>query len=186
MTPQEITASLIERFVEVVEIHAPDSWQVEIQGLRLLVLLSEELSWLRALVTIAPAPEALPFAQQLLEANFDETLETRYAFFQNVLWGVFQHNFLTLTVEDFQQAIERLIDLQQRGLTNSFSQFAETQIRQIIYAAKQQGQSLETTLQNLDRLYEEGVMGDINQSAAQRNEVLNAWRYQLGRLWEEV
>ncbi|HEY9697306.1 MAG TPA: hypothetical protein V6D10_08590 [Trichocoleus sp.] len=185
MTPQEITNVLTAMFSNAVQANAPDAWQVETNGLRLLVLLSEDQSWLRSLVTIAPAVEAEPFLPQLLEANFDETQETRYALFQGLLWGVFQHNCESLTAADFQTALVRLISLQQKGLSDSFSRLAEAQIRQIIRAAKQQGQSLEATMQTLDRLYEEGVMGDLDQSSSSRNDVLGAWRYQLERLWQQ-
>lgn len=185
MTPQEITQTLTTMFGDAVRIAEPESWQIEGENLRLLVLLSEDQSWLRVLMTIAPAQEAEPFFQQLLEANFDETQETRYALFQGLLWGVFQHSFASLTVEDFQEAILRLVELHQRGLNDSFNQFAETQIRQIIRAAKLQGQSLENTLQTLERFYEEGVMGDINAGAQSRSSFLQAWRYQLERLWDE-
>jgi hypothetical protein len=75
--------------------------------------------------------------------------------------------------------------LQQQGLSSVFGSLAENQVREIIRAAKQQGQTLEATLQTLDRLYEEGVMGDMSQGSAQRARVLEAWRYQLERLWEE-
>jgi hypothetical protein len=184
MTPQEITDVLSDLF-ESVQVKEPDAWQVEVDNLRLLVLLSEDQGWLRSLVTIAPMQDALPFMQQFLEANFDETQETRYAFFQGLLWGVFQHNRESLTPQDFRNAILRLIALQQQGLSGVFSILAETQIRQIIYAAKQQGQTLEATLQTLDRLYEEGVMGDMNSGGEQRERVLQAWRNQLERLWEE-
>jgi hypothetical protein len=102
-----------------------------------------------------------------------------------VLWGVFQHSRANLTPEDFKAAIARLLILQQQGLGASFNRLAETQIRQIIQAAKLQGQSLETTLQTLDRFYQEGVMGEIDQNAAQREQILAAWRYQLERLWNE-
>jgi hypothetical protein len=185
MTPSEITDALTTMFGDAVRVAEPDSWQVEGENLRLLVLLSEDQSWLRALVTIAPALEAEPFYQQLLEANFDETQEVRYALFQGLLWGVFQHSLASLTIQDFQQAIARLIDLHQQGLNESFNKLAETQIRQIIRAAKQQGQSLEATLQTLERFYEEGIMGDMNASNQTRNEFMGAWRYQLERLWNQ-
>lgn len=186
MTPQDITGVLTTLFGAVVQATEPESWQVETGNLRLLVLLSADQTWLRSLVSIASAQESQPFLAQLLEANFDETQETRYAISQGVLWGVFQHNCQSLTGEDFEAAIARLITLQQQGLTPSFNQLAEVQISQIIQAAKQQGQSLEATLQTLDRFYEEGVMGDIDQGASQREQVLEAWQYQLKRLWEEV
>lgn len=185
MTPSEITTTLRALFDNAVQVAEPESWQVEGEEFRLLVLLSEDQSWLRALVTIAPAQAAEPYLQQLLEANFDETQEVRYALFQGLLWGVYQHALSSLTLEDFQQAILRLVDLHQRGLSDSFNQLAEAQIRQIIRAAKLQGQSLETTMQTLGRFYEEGVMGDIDDNEESRNQVLDAWRYQLERLWHE-
>jgi len=186
MTPQEITKTLTSLFGSDVQIAEPESWQIENEGLRLLVLLSEDQSWLRSLVSITSAQDAEPFMSQILEANFDETQETRYAIYQNVLWGVFQHSAASLTIEDFEAAIAQLISLQKRGLSPSFNQLAEAQIRQIILTAKLQGQSLETTMQMLDRLYEEGVMGDVDLPAEQRDQVLGAWRFQLERLWSEV
>jgi hypothetical protein len=186
MTPPEITTVLKDLFGDAVQVNEPESWQVDLDNLRLLVLLSDDRSWLRALVTIAPMQEALPFMQQLLIANFDETQETRYAFFEGLLWGVFQHSRDSLSFTDFRAAIARLLTLQQQGLNAAFSQLAETQVRQIIRAAKQQGQSLEATLQSLERFYEEGVMGDMNAGSESRGQVLGAWRYQLERLWEEV
>ncbi|MEB3359612.1 MAG: hypothetical protein VKK04_22995 [Synechococcales bacterium] len=185
MTPNEITVALSDLF-DSLEVNAPESWQVESGRSRLLVLLSEDQSWLRALISIAPLQEAQPYLSQLLEANFDDTQDVRYALYQGVLWGVFQHRLESLVVQDFKGAIARLAKLRDRGLDDSFSRLAETQIRQIIQAAKQQGQSLEATLQTLERFYREGLMGELAQTADQRNAVLGAWRYQLERLWEEV
>ena len=186
MNPTEITNTLSELFGTSTQQLAPGSWQVETPQMRLLVLLSDDLSWLRILIPIAPASEALPFAQQLLETNFDDTQETRYALHQDVLWGVFQHNCQSLEADDFSTAIEHLLVLHQRGLSESFNQLIETRMRQIIQAAKLQGQSLEATLQTLDRFYEEGLMGEMDQGAASREAVLGAWRRQLERLWSEV
>lgn len=186
MKPEEVTQYLAELFTQgAIQQSSPESWQVEVETMRLLVLLSDDRSWLRILAPLASAEEAQPFLEQLLEANFDLTQETRYALQQGALWGMFQHSFNTLTEEDFKSAIARLVVLHQQGLSGSFNQFVELRIQQIIQAAKQQGQSLETTLQNLDRFYEEGLMGDMGQGAAAREEVLAAWRYQLERLWNE-
>jgi len=186
MTNAEITALLTRLFGDAAQVVSELAWQVEAGPSRLLVLLSEDASWLRALISIAPAKDAEPYLMQLLEANFDATQETRYALYERVLWGVFQHDRATLTTEDFERAIARLVQLQEKGLDDSFSQLAETQIKQIIAAAKQKGQSLDDTLQTLERFYEEGVMGDLSQDAAQRQSVLDAWRYQLERLWNTV
>ncbi|GAB4469370.1 MAG: hypothetical protein OHK0037_27530 [Elainellaceae cyanobacterium] len=185
MTPGDITTLLMTLFGPAVQAAEPESWQVEIGNLRLLVLLSEDQSWLRSLVSIDSAQAAAPYLAQLLEANFDETQEVRYALYQGVLWGVYQHALASLTVEDFRAAIARLVSLQERGLNPSFDRLAEAQIRQIIRAAKQQGQSMEATLQTLERFYAEGMMGSLEAGSAERDQTLGAWRYQLERLWDE-
>lgn len=186
MTPEEITITLKELFnSQAVQQVESGTWQVETPQLRVLILLSSDQSWLRLLVPIASAQDAQPFLEQLLEANFDETQETRYALNQNVLWGVFQHKLETLDPADFGAAILRLVALCQQGLDSSFDQLVDRQIRQIIRAAKQQGQSLETTLQTLDRFYREGLMGEM-EAREQTEVVLAQWQQRLERLWSEV
>lgn len=187
MTPEEIASTLKEVFDPVtVQELAPGSWQVETLEFRLLVLLSDDRSWLRVLLPIISAEAANPFLEQLLAANFDDTQEVRYALQQGVVWGVFQHSTESLLRTDLADAIARLVALHQAGLNDVFSQLVETRMRQIILAAKQQGLTLEATLQNLDRFYEEGILGDMEQGARSREETLAAWRRQLERLWQEV
>jgi len=185
MTIDEIIATLQDLFGTQVQ-QAEGMWQVELPDFRLLVLPSDDRSWLRVLVPIVAATAAQPFLEQLMAANFDDTLETRYALHQDVLWGVFQYSLVGLTAEDFTVAIERLILLRKRGLDDCFSELVEQRVRQIIRAAKQQGQSLQATLQTLDRFYQEGLMGDMALGKQSRDETLAAWRYQLERLWNDV
>ena len=70
--------------------------------------------------------------------------------------------------------------------SNVFNRLVESRIRQIITAAKLQKQSLETTMQTLDRFYAEGMMGEVSQTSEQREAVLGIWKKQLERLWKEV
>lgn len=186
MTLDELSTTLTAQFGEQVQALAPGSFQIETPQFRLLVLLSEDQSWLRVLLPIAPAQDAEPYWEQLLETNFDLTQEVRYALHQGVLWAVFQHSIATLTIEDLQAAIQRMMALQQVGLNEAFSTFAEKRIRQIVRAAKQQGQSLEATMQTLDRFYQEGIMGDLAMGAQSREETMAAWQRQLRRFWDEV
>ena len=187
MTPEEIAGTLTELFsAEVVKSIAPGSWQVETPDFRLLVLLSDDNSWLRVLLPIMPLQEAAAFLTQFLEANFDDTQEARYAVYDGVVWGVFQHNSGTLSNADFANAIARMISLYQVGVNDVFNNLVEARIREIIKAAKQQGQSLEATMQNLDRFYAEGLLGDIDQNPQTRLQVLAAWQRQLERLWVEM
>lgn len=185
MTPDEITTTLTQFFGSEAKVLSPETWQVETSNFRLLVLLSKDHSWIRVLIPIAPVHQVQPFIEQILEANFDLTQETRYALHQNVLWGTFHHNLSSLTSLDFSTAVARLVSLYEQGISDFFNQFAETRVRQIIQAAKRQGQSLEATLQTLNRFYQEGVMGDMQQGQSSE-ETLAAWRLQLERLWPQV
>lgn len=186
MTPAEIENTLTKLFGATgANVVAPGSWQVETPTFRLLVMLSDDGDWLRILLPIIPIQEAQPFLEQLLEANFDDTQEVRYALQQNVVWGVFHHNSASLTIEDFSDAIAQLISLHEVGLNNVFSRLVESRIRLIVSAAKQQGQTLEATMQSLDRFYSEGMMGEIEDTPEARQRTLNTWRYQLERLWNE-
>lgn len=179
---------LLERLFNSQDIQhdVDEAWQIRNSQIHLLVILSEDHSWLRLLSPIASAEEAQSLLPQLLEDNFDRTQEVRYALNQNVLWGVFHHSLVSLTTADLEKAIASLISLKEQGLSSSFNQVIEKQIRQIVKAAKAQGQSLETTYQTIDRFYQEGIMGGIDQDPAQREQFLAAWKMQLERLWSEV
>ncbi|WP_017653139.1 hypothetical protein [Fortiea contorta] len=187
MKPEEIATTLTDLFgAEAVNAIAPGSWQIDTPNFRLLVLLSEEDNWVRVLLPIVPVAEAQPFLEQFLEANFDDTQEVRYALYEGVIWGVYQHHSGTLVSADLAQAIARLISLNQAGLDDVFNRMIETRIRQIIQAAKQQGQSLQTTMQTLERFYTEGLLGEMEQTQEAQEQVLAAWRRQLERLWDEI
>lgn len=178
-----VLASLYSSGIQSIE---SGLWQVETPTHRLLVLLSEDHSWLRMMIPITSAAEAEPFWKELLERNFDDTGEVRYGIHQDALWAVFQHSLSSLTSEDFVAAIAQLTNLQERGLNDCFDKFADEQVALIIQAAKQQKMTLEMTLQNLDRFYQEGVMGDLDASSETRAATLEAWRNRLHRLWPTI
>jgi hypothetical protein len=183
--PQELQKLLIDRFADRVEIIDANFYRIDTPELRLLVILSAEQSWVRMLVPISTAQEAMTFVEEILAANFDETLETHYALHDNALWGVFQHSLVSLIPTDANHAIDRLIELKELGIKRAFSEFATKQVKQIIQIAKQRGDSLEQTIQTLDRFYAEGVMG-MEASQDTRQEMMGGWRYQLERLWHET
>jgi hypothetical protein len=185
VTPEDIRSFLTNRFGTTLKIVDPDSFQVETPEYRLLIIYSAQQSWLRMLVPIAPAAEAMTFIEEFLSANFDATLETRYAMHQGVLWGVWQHSVAGLTSEDFSSAIDHSIDLKRVGIDRAFQDFATKQVREIVRIAKQRGDTLEQTMQTLDRFYAEGVMGDLGATEDTRKEMMTAWQYQLERLWHQ-
>jgi len=186
MKIEEISLIVDQLFAaEDIQHDATEVWQVKNSQIHLLVILSEDHSWLRLLTPIASANEAQSLLPQLLEDNFDTTQEVRYALGQDVLWGVYHHRLESLTQEDLTNAIASLVSLVEKGLSPSFNQLIEKQIRQIVKAAKSQGQSLESTYQTLDRFYQEGVMGGMDQDPEQTGQFLAAWKFQLERLWNE-
>ena len=186
MTLEELTSTLSALFGDQVQALTDGSFQIETPQFRLLVLLSDDQSWIRLLLPIAPAQDAEPYLEQLLESNFDLTQETRYALHQGVMWVVFQHSMVGLAIADFQSVVQRMLSLHQQGLDEIFNTFVEKRIRQIVQAAKQQGQTLETTMQTLDRFYQEGIMGDMKAGSQSRSDTMAAWQRQLRRLWDEV
>lgn len=187
MLPETITPTLTAFFPDAtVHKPTPQTWQIEIPPFRLLVILSEDGSWLRMLVPVTSLQEAYPYLEQLLAANFDETQAVRYGLNQGVLWGVFQHSLESLPVEDCRDAIAQLVSLQQKGLSDCLNQLLEGKIRQIVEAAKQQGQTLQATLQNIERFYAEGMLGNLDQSAEEQKQFIAAWHAQLERLWHEI
>ncbi len=187
MKPEEITTILTDIFGDnAVERKSFDCWQVSTDRLRLLVILSQDASWLRLLVPIVPAKDAQPFLQQILEANFESTQQLRYASNQGVLWAVYCHTIETLTDSDFKSAIASAVSLRDKGLSEFFNSIIEGRIREIIKAAKSQKQSLEVTLKSIERLYREGMLGGLEQVPEERDKFIAAWQYQLQRLWSEV
>ncbi|NEO26452.1 MAG: hypothetical protein F6K03_06020 [Kamptonema sp. SIO4C4] len=184
----ETITSVLEKLFPNTTVEQPsrETWQVITDEFRLLVLLSDDLAWLRLLVPIGPAKEAKLYAEQLLQANFDLTQEAKYAFYQEVLWGVYEHKLTTLTEEDLENAIARLLLLNKEKLNGCFDRLVDQRVRQIIQAAKQKGQTLEETMQQLERFYQEGMLGDLEQSEESRNQVLAAWRGRLEQLWNET
>lgn len=183
MTPDDITTTLTQKFGDAVKYAPPDTWDVETEAVRLLTIADD--SWLRIMTPIVPVTEAQTFLAQMLEANFDHTKEARYAIHQDIVWGMVQCDFATLTTPVFEGAIAQLTELKAQGVTVFFNRMMEAQLTQIITAAKLQGQSLEDTMKTLDRLYSEGVMGEMGQSEYQTKAMV-AWRSQLNRLWPTV
>ena len=187
MNTAEISQILAKLFnQEDIKHDVEEAWQVKNDKIHLLVIISQDKSWLRVLTPIATAREAESLYRQILEDNFDLTQEVRYAINQDVLWGIFHHPLESLVPEDLESAIVSLLSLIEKGLSGSFNQLIEKQIVQIVKAAKSQGQSLESTYQTIDRFYQEGVMGGIDQDPNQREQFLAAWKSQLQRLWTEV
>lgn len=185
MTPDNITQALIDRFGSAsCQRVSDDVWQVDTTEIRLIAIHSG--TWFKLMIPIMPMAEAQPFVAQMMAENFDQTLQTRYAFHQNVVWGVFQYDLAALDLPQFQSAVDQLLTLKAKGVDELFARLVEVQITDLIKVSKQQGQSLEATMKTLDRFYSEGLMGDMEAAGGYQTEALAAWRRQLERLWPTV
>ncbi len=185
MKLERITTILSEIFPQsTIERNTDNSWQIVNDGIRVLVLLSDDNSWLKILTPISTQKDAESFLITLMEANFDLTGEVRYGLGQNVLWGIFQHNLASLTETDFCSAVASIVSLAEKGLSEAFQGIIENRIQQIVKAAKLQGQTKEATYQMIERFYQEGMLGGLDQPIAERDNFLNAWKAQLDRLWD--
>ena len=186
MIPEDISRQLQTRFgADSLTAPAVDTWQIDTPEFRLLVVLDQNQTWLQMLIPIVPLADAQPFLKEILAANFDQTQAARYGIHENALWGVFQHCLETLDPMDFSVALEQLLSMKASGVSPFFNSLIETRIRQLIIAAKLQGQSMEATMQTINRFYAEGMMGDM-QDSDYGERALAAWQKQLERLWPVV
>lgn len=188
MTPDAISATLTEFFPDATINHTDaKTWKVHQSQARfhLLVSLSGDGQILRVFIPVASQEEAEPYHLPLLESNFNENTLVRYAVSQNLLWGVFKYPLEHLDTTVFQQVLTEMVALHQQSLSPFFNQLAEDKVREIIRAAKSQGQNIEKTMQTITRFYQEGIMGGLDQEPREQQRALLAWQYQLERLWDE-
>lgn len=187
MELREIKPVLTEIFPDsAVEMPSETAWQVELSFTRLLLVASDDGAWLRLMMPLAPQAEAQDVLEALLALNFDLTQTVHYALHEEVLWAVFLHRLASLTAMDLQIAIQHAAECFQHWQEDTFLQTTDKQLRQIVKAAKQQGQTLEATLQNIDRFYQEGILGDLAQTPEEREKMLAAWRSRLQQHWERL
>ena len=189
MTPDAITQVFTNVFPEA-RIDQPDrkTWKVHVAEKRfhLLANTSKNGEMFRVFVPIAPQQDAEPYYEQMLEKNFDENQLVCYAINQNMIWGAFKYPIGILEAAQLQQALEELVELHKKNLNPFFNQLAEEKVREIVAAAKAQGQTMEMTMQTITRFYQEGIMGGLDQDPRQQQQALIAWQYQLERLWNEA
>ena len=146
MTPDTVTQVLSDFFPDA-SIDHPDekTWkvhQVE-KRLHILVSTSKDGKYLRAFVPITSKNEAQPYYEQILSQNFDDNKLVRYAINQNLLWGCFQYPIGILEPQQLHEALAELVDLHAKNIMPFFSQLAEAKVREIVAAAKAQGQTME-------------------------------------------
>jgi len=112
------------------------------------------------------AQAAEPFSTAT-EANFDDTQQTHAPSGSS---GVFQHSRESLVQTDFQMRSRDLSPYIRRVYLTCLTSWLKVVFVRL--SRQQKGQSLEATLQNLDRFYEEGILGDLEQGQIPVNRYL--------------
>lgn len=182
MLLSELLQTLCEQLGQEMEPVNDRLWQTQLASGKWV--LRQQENTIQLMVPIVPEVEARPFLADLLELNFNTGL-AHYAFSQGLLWGTFHHALDTLVLSDLETALSDLQQLQSQGLSQCFEQHVDRQVRQIIAVAKQKNQDLQTTLQQIERLYREGILGDMNDSTDRMEATISRWRDRLKRLWTE-
>ncbi len=83
-----------------------NNWQLTIEERVMLVVTDVSAGRMRIITPIAAA-EGLPAEalERLMQANFDTTLDARYAVGQGLVWGTFIHPLDSLTTRDFASGL---------------------------------------------------------------------------------
>lgn len=88
------------------------SWEVSYREKSLTILTSEEHNRMRIVSPIVKLSEVDAKDRLiLLEANFDKALDAKYAVYNEIVWSSFTHPLGELTVEQFKDAMDQVVNL---------------------------------------------------------------------------
>ena len=87
----------------------PGAWAFSYRELEMMLLTDENHDRMRIISPVAAEGELLPEEMQIiLRANFDRTLDARYATWQGKLWAAFIHPLGSLTEEEARAGLEQV------------------------------------------------------------------------------
>ncbi len=104
--------ALIEAVGDDVEHTKSGKWRFKIEKVSVLIIADEAHDRMRILVGIAKA-DTVPteLYRRLMQANFDTTLDARYAVAKGVLWSMYLHPLKSLTDPLFLSGIGQTVNL---------------------------------------------------------------------------
>ncbi len=87
-------------------------WRFKYKGIPMILLTDESHNRLRIISAIMDAKELSDDElRTLMEANFDRTMDARYAIFKGKLYSAFIHPLGNLSPEDFRSALAQVANL---------------------------------------------------------------------------
>jgi hypothetical protein len=112
---------LIEAIGDDVKRMNTGQWRFSIENIPTLVIADEAHGRMRILVGITKADNVPPeLYRRLMQANFDTTLDARYAVAKGLLWGLYLHPLKSLTDPLFLSGIGQAVNLR-RTFGKTFS-----------------------------------------------------------------
>lgn len=88
-------------------------WYFRLAGNEVLVICDPAANRMRIMTPVAETEGLSPNdVVRMLEANFDEALDARYALSGDIVWAVFIHPLAELTQLEFVSAVRQVINLQ--------------------------------------------------------------------------
>jgi len=126
LTIQTTAISKLEKFVKKVGKNIEgmgDHWTFEFEDITILVIASKEFDRMRIISPIISLEDiSSRIFLKLLEANFDKTLDARYAIWKNQVWSAFIHPLAELTEKEFFSGLHQVVGLKKNfGLSFSSS-----------------------------------------------------------------
>ncbi len=87
-------------------------WKFNISNLDITIITDEEADRMRIIIPIVET-ETLDSNQiyRVMQANFDSTLDARYAIANNILWSVYIHPLASLSDEEFLAGLGQTVNL---------------------------------------------------------------------------
>lgn len=90
----------------------PGFWSLAYEGLQTYIITDENADRMRIIVQIAPSDNLDPDAlYRMMQANFDTSLDARYAIAKGVVWSAFIHPLSPLTDEQFRAGFAQAVTL---------------------------------------------------------------------------
>lgn len=187
MLPNNIIPILATALKSPVQRIQPGFWQVNTPNFPVLVLLTQDQTWLRLklpLVFVLESPESV--AELLHTYFFLVSQDAHYVQAQQQWWTVYRYRLASLNPQDFAVTVAQLVARHQKCLLGHLQSVANDRLCHLIEISKRQGRSLPTTLQTLEYVYREHLFGELLEDEQEREAVLAEWQAKIRQFWSEV
>jgi len=105
-------SALIEAVGDEIKRPSDGQWRFQIEGIPVFVVTDTRANRMRILVGISKTKD-LPAGlyERLMQANFDTTLDARYAIARGVVWAAYLHPFKSLSDAEFLSGLGQTVNL---------------------------------------------------------------------------